>query len=475
MTGCCYCPPKRCYVPRCPPVRFKPCPIDWDAISKPQPQPKRSPPSSPTGQPPRQRPRPSSPEVPPPAPPADDFIPPLLDETDEELEEDSENEIVFTPDDGDPGEFPTGFAPQAPPDDEFPIGFAPQAPGEEWFEDEPVVGTVETTDEPEDTITVEDPGVDVEDEQPTAQEEAEDEEEEETMTNNGGGGGPPTSNGHTADINNFGPIGTATDVNGGVPGIARATLRSNNVVTNQNPDSIWWIPQPVWDASTWDGVSTIDPGTMTTAQACAWLWPASNDVLRGTKELYANFGGFADEVNPTPLEIENYFVAYVLHFRQLTQNPTPLAISPCLMLRSLWSDERAYSQHWDTLYPGPACGHAEGPCVDCGGHTNPHCGEAFIPNSADQQVYLDDINITGPCSLLAGSAGLHQTNADIPWAIKLSRIMQSWYCGHDAHFGPFMGRELLGFHMLQMDGAHLWRGKWGGPLNAYSYNVPTDW
>ena len=393
-------------------------PFDWNAISKPDPN-KRPCPD------PSQNPAESEPKSPPPSP-RDRNPKRPRPPTSPILGDDESIEIVFEP---------------------------IVDPEDEWFEAPPSIPPEE------DEVTVEDPPL-------------EEEEDEEQPANQQVP--PPTPSG--ANTYSQDTFASVPEGPGGIPGIEHATAVSNAVpvVTDQSPQGIDWLATARANDPYVVGES-IDPGTMTTAQVCAYIWPDSVDWMRGTQHVYDSFGGFADPLNPTALEIEQYFVAFVLHFRELTQNPTPLSIDPCLMLRSLWSDERFYTDMWDIAYPG-TCGTADGPCVPCGGGGNPHCGEAFVPNAADQVPYLADIGHTGPCSLGPGAAGIAATNLDIPWSVKLSRIMQGWFCTIDSHFGPFMGRETLGFHMLPLNAStQSWRGKWGGPLNAHPFNLPTDW
>ena len=269
---------------------------------------------------------------------------------------------------------------------------------------------------------------------------------------------------------------------GGLPGIQRATQvsQAHSGVSNQTPHGIDWIWQSTWDAAEWDRMTTIDLETMSTAQACSWLWPDGPDILRGTKEAWddwvADGGGFLEPDNPTANEIAQWTRRYILHFRFLTNNSTPLEIDQCLMIRALWSDERQYTNTWDTKYPG-TCGTAWGPCWECGGNGGGHCGESFVPtDSEDQAPYLTNggTNI-GVCTFQSGAAGISSTaNTDIPWSIKISRVMNQWFCSKDGgHFGPFMGRERFGFHWLVFGAGMTFRGKWAGAL--HSVQVPNDW
>ena len=430
----------------CPPYsKAKPPPVDWDKISKPQPGQQQPPPPPPDddasmrdGRGPDKRHPDETPSEQP-----DKRQRPNPEEEDEVIDFEPEPRV-------DPFDDPFGTEPNPNDPRQQPL---PESDTEEdqWFD-------------PIDEVETQEPTVQVEDVLST------DTEDEEVFTNRPAAASQQS---YTYSVDNFTPPQI-----GGVPGIDNATALSQAVpsVDNQGPYGSNWVSPAAWAASDWDGVSTIDMGTMTTAAACAWLWPATGDVLRGTRQLYDSWGGFADETNPTPFEIQEWTLLYIQHFRTLTQNPTPLAIDRCLMLRALWSDERQHTTIWDGAYPG-TCGSAAGPCVPCGSGGNPHCGAAFVPNSTDQEPYmLDTGGIIPACSAGASAEGIFTTNTDIPWSIKLSRVMNHWFCtGDSGHFGPFMGRELLGYHWLVWGAGTTWRGKWGGPLNGHPYTVPTDW
>lgn len=454
MTKCCDpccdpCPRPICWVPTYP----RAPPIDWDKISDPQPQQQPCPPEIPT---------PEHASSAPKRPPEECVAPPPKKPKIEEEEE--EHEIVFNP-----------VAPDDPPDDPFEPPRAEDIAADPWFEQQPGAEDIGAAagggNGGEATVIVEDdiPSTDTEDEL--------------DFTNNPAPTPPPTPppamEDWTPDINAF----TAPQF-GGVAGIQSATTRSQNVptVTDQTPYGIDWL-NPSWPAATWDGVTTIDPGTMTTAQCCAFLWPAGPDAMLGTQQFWDQWvsegGGFADPTNPTSGEIQEWTKRMILGFRHLTQNPTPLTINKCLMMRALWSDERKYTTKWDAAYPG-TCGTAYGPCQPCGSGGNAHCGESFVPNTADQEPYhlaTSDGMVGDSCSSGGGASGIFTTNTDIPWSVKISRVMKTWFCSKDAgHFGPFLGREELGYHWLDFGGnGTTWRGKWSGPLNAHPYNTPTDW
>jgi hypothetical protein len=290
---------------------------------------------------------------------------------------------------------------------------------------------------------------------------------------------PITGVAYTPDINVF-----IHPQYGGIPGMNRATELSQAVssVTDQSPYGIGWISAATWAAADWDGVTTLDLGTMTTAQACSWLWPAGGDVLRGTRQAYDNWCGFADPTAPTAKEIEAWTVKYILHFRNLTRNPTPLELDRCLMMRCLWADERWATTYWDAEYNTTGCGNAAGPCagVCTGTYVNPHCGDAFFPNAEDQVPYmLASGGEIATCPATITGGGIYTTKNNIPWSIKLSRVMQYWFCSKDSgHFGPFLGREKLGFHWMVYAGeGTTWRNKWSGCLNQHITQamVPTDW
>jgi hypothetical protein len=251
--------------------------------------------------------------------------------------------------------------------------------------------------------------------------------------------------------------------NGGVGGaqaLYDMTVLSQNVssVDSQDPDGIMWLGGSAgWTNAVWDGVPK-NPCTMTKAQLCAYAFPSSN-TMRGLREKFYEINPFSDVTNPTAAEIDRWNVEVIRHFRSLFGITTPIEADRCLYLRAQWATERKHSTYWDAAYPG-TFNSAYGPCV---GGSNAHCGSTFIPSEADQAPYLDGLPV---CGSTAGAEGVFGTNANIPWSIKLARIMASVICteGMTGHAGPFFGRTKMGLAWHVAGAGVTLRAKWGGDL-----------
>lgn len=235
--------------------------------------------------------------------------------------------------------------------------------------------------------------------------------------------------------------------------INAATLLSQAVesVTSQDPDGIGWITPAQWSAAVWDGIP-IDPCTHTTAELCAFVFPNPN-TMRGLRERFYEVNPFADNTAPTSAEIDAWNVEIVRHLRALFGITTPVTPDRCLYVRAQWSHERKFTTIWDTLYPVGICGPG----------STEHCGANFVPDCSDQIPYLSG---GACCASLVGTEGLMNVDTDIPWSIKLTRVIASWLCseGISAHLGPFLGREKVGMSFHCFGGVMSFRGKWGGTL-----------
>lgn len=142
---------------------------------------------------------------------------------------------------------------------------------------------------------------------------------------------------------------------------------------------------------------------------------------------------------------------------------------------AFWSQERAHTDKWDSLYPEKTCR----------GSKNQHCGDTFRLRLEHQGPYLP-----------AGHAGCPETTqgypgypsgvtgavkSDIPWSINIARGFCSYleregFWG--GHVGPFLLREYFGFsfwdfkpHYRRSAGAEL-RGRWTGALHDHLYARP---
>jgi hypothetical protein len=235
-----------------------------------------------------------------------------------------------------------------------------------------------------------------------------------------------------------------------------------------DPDGIPWIPRSSWVP--WDGVTTINPCTSTTAQLMAFIFPKPGGVhtMRGLRERFYEVNPFKDNSNPTVAEIEDWNIETIRHFRRLlgfNQTTHPVYNNKCMYLRAAWSDERARSNYWTSNgYPSGTLDGSTGPCT-VPFSSNAHCGGGFILNAADQTPYLCPPTMA-PCTASGGAEGIQNINTDIPWGIKMSRIIGSFLNsdGIGAHTGPFIGREYFGSSWYVNGGTTIFRGKWTGKL-----------
>ncbi len=236
-----------------------------------------------------------------------------------------------------------------------------------------------------------------------------------------------------------------------------------------DPDGISWLNRSTWVP--WDGVTTINPCTSTTAQLMAFIFPPPGGVntMRGLRELFYQVAPFADNQNPTVSEIENWNIEVIRHFRRLlgfNQTTHPVYNDKCTYLKAAWAEERVRTNYWDARYPGTQDS-AAGPCT-LPNSSNAHCGSGFLPNPSDQTPYLCPSTMT-PCTVTSESEGISNHNTDIPWGIKMSRIIGTFLAsdGIGSHTGPFVGRSLFGsaWYIAPTNPKLLVvRDKWGGNL-----------
>jgi hypothetical protein len=245
---------------------------------------------------------------------------------------------------------------------------------------------------------------------------------------------------------------------GGADSIRDQIVRSNNVsagTQRHDPNGISWISTDKWNAAVWDGIP-INPTTMSTSQLCSWMFPNPN-TMRGLRERYYTVNPFTDLRNPTIAEVDAWNIEIIKHFRALLGITTPISPDRCLYLRAQWATERKFSTAWDTAYPG-TFNSSYGPCYN---GTNSHCGGTFIPSPTDQVPYLNGLT---SCSSTAGSEGVINVNSDLPWSIKLTRIIAYWLCseGLGGHTGPFIARTKVGMAWHVAGASTVFRVKWGG-------------
>ena len=192
--------------------------------------------------------------------------------------------------------------------------------------------------------------------------------------------------------------------------------------------------------------------------------------MRGLRERFYEVNPYQNNSNPTVAEIENWNIEIIRHFRKLlgfNQTTHPVSNLKCTYLTAAWAEERARSNYWTSTYPGTVES-AYGPCT-VPFSPNKHCGSSFVPSPTDQAPYLCPSDMA-VCTDNGGAEGVQQINTDIPWSIKLGRIIATWLNneGLSGHTGPYVGREYFGsaWYVNVGNVANTgYRGKWDGKLN----------
>jgi hypothetical protein len=247
---------------------------------------------------------------------------------------------------------------------------------------------------------------------------------------------------------------------GGRQNLQIDTIAGVSTVTSHAPSGIGWVPSSAWAASTWDNIP-YNPTGKSTGQICAWVFPTAN-TMRGLRQLYESSPPFANPRFPTAAEIDFWNIKVINHFRALF-GIGPITPSIRLYNEAQWSTERRWSPRFSAI-PGDGT-LVNGPCPN----TNPHCGATFLPGIGDQNWLL----LPGTTSSLVRQSvaeGLGGTNTNIPWSIKLARVIASFLCneGLTGHTGPFLQREKIGmiFHDIG-DGTTQVRFKFSGTFTAF--------
>jgi len=237
--------------------------------------------------------------------------------------------------------------------------------------------------------------------------------------------------------------------------------------TDHSPDGVFWIDRDMWKP--WDG-TVYNVTHYTKKELCDIMCP--QHTVLGMRELFYDTKPFADNVNPTKAEVDNWHAVAINHVRALigyTGEEYRMRPDKCLHLRAVWSTERMHTRKWDTAdYPGT-----------CFETTNGHCGAGFLPSKEDQQPYLPDgIDY---CSKKAGSEGLTSAaKSNIPWSVKWIRPFCQTLCGEGfwgGHTGPWFHRTQFGWDWRDMQienfnsNAGL-RAKWGGKGAPRLYEDP---
>lgn len=250
-------------------------------------------------------------------------------------------------------------------------------------------------------------------------------------------------------------------------------------VTSQDPDGIGWLN---WSGTQWDG-TPFDTTGKTKSQICSFLRPTGGPYnIRGIREKFYAVNPFADNLNPTPEEIDNWNIEVIRHFRAMLGVSTPVNNDPRLYLEARWADERKYTEAWDSSYPSGTPGGPSGPCWNPPGTpvdiAAGHCGASFFPNPADRATYIAEAPYSndfakypeldpGVYTSRRGQAeGLNAADADLPWSIKLSVMLTHWICneGLTGHPGPYVNpstaRQWFGCSWWLNGTVLNFRGKW---------------
>jgi len=221
-------------------------------------------------------------------------------------------------------------------------------------------------------------------------------------------------------------------------------------VRDQTPNGFLEVPPNIWDAARWDG--NPFPITLSTPKEdiCNFLRPSGNApgsrwAIRGLRERFYEVNPFADVKNPTVAEIDNWNIEVIRHFRKLLGVNIPVSADASLYLQCRWSDERKFTDKYNTKYPS-------GTCFGNPAETrNDHCGFIFVPDAGDRAPYIQASPYLGDTTKYpelgrsdwpsAGKAeGISGIFSNTPWSLKLSDIIARYICteGLTGHPGPFV-------------------------------------
>lgn len=203
----------------------------------------------------------------------------------------------------------------------------------------------------------------------------------------------------------------------------------------------------------WDGVP-MNPTGKSNSELCAFLKPEGirSKGVKGIMELYNQVKPFADETNPTVDEFEKWGLESIRHIRRLLGMDAPVIGDARLFLESRWSDERKYTNMWDSQYP-------EGTCPQGSGA---HCGWMFFPSPDDRAPYIaaqpynndfEKYPMLDPVTYLrpwAQSEGISGVGVKTPLSLVIPLVIANWVCGEGrvGHAGPFVNpqpRKYFGF------------------------------
>jgi len=220
--------------------------------------------------------------------------------------------------------------------------------------------------------------------------------------------------------------------------------KSDVNVKDQTPNGFLEVSKDIWDASKWDGIPFKITLTTPKEDICKFLSPTGNRwAVRGLRERFYEVNPFADVLNPTVAEIENWNIEVIRHFRKLLGVNIPVAPDASLYLQCRWSDERNFTDKYNKKYPTGTC---FGNPAEAG---NAHCGWFWTPDAGDRAPYIAASPYLGNTTTYPeigrsewpspGKAeGISLIFSSTPWSLKLSDIITRWICqeGLEGHPGP---------------------------------------
>ena len=250
-------------------------------------------------------------------------------------------------------------------------------------------------------------------------------------------------------------------------------LKADGKLRGHDPDGIHWLGRNDW-VSWKKGVdSPMTPTPSNSGRGGAlykFIFPTPNH-MRGLRDRFYEVRPFADNMNPTVAEIENWNVEVIRHYRSLmgfNDTTHPVSNNKCDYLKAAWSTERFHTDKWNALYPGEPSNPERGPCA-LPFDRNAHCGGGFIPQPQHQAPYLCP-SAMPPCTRANQTEGTQNAKM-VPWSIMLSRVIHSFYAsdGIGAHTGPFAGRQFFGTSWWRTGDNVVFRGKWSGNNAGFGF------
>ena len=115
-----------------------------------------------------------------------------------------------------------------------------------------------------------------------------------------------------------------------------------------DPDSVSWLnaQDPKYR---WDGFTIYSPSSLAPKEFVEAICP-SVDLIRGIREVFYQHNPFADNMNPTKAEVDEWHRIAINHARALVgyvSEEHHVKKDHCMFARALWGDQRKYTTMWD--------------------------------------------------------------------------------------------------------------------------------